>query len=154
MDLEKEGNIDGVSDRDMSAHDERKMLAENPSATLWSNMHPITMPPHFNSVTYMFSVDINVITRFLEGKSLWQIIYIYIYISSNENANFLRECDELFRCTKSYMIHIQKSTYKIIYDYWLTRLCRESLVSHFFSVSGESYMILYIKKTLRILLKS
>ena len=44
--------------------------------------------------------------------------YIYIYIQREreaglyENANFLRERDELFRCTKSYMIHIQKSIYK------------------------------------------
>ena len=45
-----------------------------------------------------------------------QIFYNFIIIlqeaGSYENANFLRERDELFRCTKSYMIHIQKSMYK------------------------------------------
>ena len=46
-------------------------------------------------------------------------LYIYpIYIErereagSYKNANYLRECNELFRCTKSYMIHIQKSIFK------------------------------------------
>ena len=37
---------------------------------------------------------------------------LYIEASSYEDANFLRKREKLFRCTKSYMIHIQNSTYK------------------------------------------
>ena len=54
-------------------------------------------------------------------------IYTSIEADSYENANYLRERGERLRCTKSHMIHVQKSyiiqvqnhirfTYRITYD--------------------------------------
>ena len=91
-------------------------------------------------------------------------IYIYMYIY---RGRFIREREELFRCTTSHMIHIKKSTYKIIYDsriksYMITDLhdfardfksCGKSCMSLFFR-QYKSYMIMYFEKTPRILVKS
>ena len=53
--------------------------------------------------------------EFRKIKNIYKMTYIYIYIyieretGSYENANYLRKYEELRRCIKSHMIHVQKS---------------------------------------------
>ena len=103
---------------------------------------------------------------------IWTWLSIYIGAGSNKNTNYLREHKKLFHVQNyiwftykthlkfTYKNHVQNHiwfTYKITYhsqQLSATKVAKIRPCPVFFSVSGESYMILYIKKTHLVLVKS
>ena len=72
----------------------------------------LTFAMKFEFAAKLSSIYIYIYTHTHTHTYIYIYIYIYIEAGSYENTNCLREHEELWRCTKSYMIHTQKSRTK------------------------------------------